>query len=225
LTDENIEKWNSRPSDFLPPFPYNTFISATLPDFGYAPEIILDKVLFTTSEAAYEADIADALVFAPFVWGIGLRADLVKIEDVAAETQDFHVVARLGLNVEIEDSVFVFTYNIISGYEDSTYVPSPDFPAQLLVIKDSYFSYQPFNCEIPIAPVDLGLLSLIESDLLPPIWGLELDDVFWFNMDRVIAAGSWDDFEDHQTDIQATDIDDFVYLDPATCGCFESECP
>jgi len=216
----------------------NGFISGTFSgDASW--ELSVSHCVFVTDDNAHAQNVDNDCAFNS--WFFISYAIHTEIEKCIIESFDFHIMLRYSADVKVKDSLLFYDSNMIidiiecfltGGSEDCefdfelpTFAPAKDAkdakskrqPGELLTqlkleIKDTGIFYTNLDDIFPFAPVDLGLVGTILSEILPEIEILELDHVFWDNIIRIIAPGSINTLFELGYDYQVTDIKDEVFL-------------
>jgi len=191
----------------------NTFIGST-PDGDYSRDLIIDGCFFGATEEALAFDFENEVPF--FTWTVGAISQQLRIKDSFIASRDFHLLLRFARDVHVEDSFLIFHWSLVLDflYGDASDVTLPDIDPQIeFSIKDTSLLYIGLDPIFFQMPADMGIVPLIEDEILPEIIRIKLHNVFWFNLDRLIGVGSYDLFEEIGFQEQFTDIhDDFVLL-------------
>jgi len=81
-----------------------------------------------------------------------------------------------------------------------------------LEIEDTVIIYFDVQEVFPVAPADLGVLSTVAAFIIPEILRLKIEEVAWFNFDRIIGAGNIATLETQEWDFQEAHVQDEVFL-------------
>jgi len=196
-----------------------------------------EELSISESVFVLDWDVLEDVVFDGdflYAWAFVSFAQEFVMKKSVAEALDFHLLARFASVTEIEDCFLVFFWDLANLLEEQfslniqqiavkklndvvkRQIPIPfEVPAQILLkIEDTDLIYAVVDQSetFPIAYADLGLVSTI-LDVPPEIHNLRLDEVKWFNFERVIAAGNLFSLEVYPGfDYQEAKVEDEVLL-------------
>jgi len=212
-------------TQFLP----NGFYAGTATgDYSY--ELNIDESVIGNSFAAWELMIESQEPW--LAWEFVSFAQELVIERSAVDAFDFHLLLRFSPVVEVEHSILTFLDNLVleiideilgggmniveaqakHAKQDKNVELFFPYPQIELKIKETPIWFFDVKDDFSAAPVDLGVVSIFFPEYVPEILRLDIDKVFWFNLDRVIAAGSFFTLENAAYDFQKAKVEDFIVL-------------